>query len=92
MNGWKAVITPDELLSNPRLSLLRSLVEIGRGQLGQAQKEVEQAESLFRLSSDELRDSRMQAPEGPHLPRPGCHTGEFQLPLRRGNQAVYFPL
>lgn len=55
LGEWlERVITPDELLSNPRLSLLRSLVEIGRGQLGQAQKEVEQVESLFRLSSDEL--------------------------------------
>ena len=47
-------ITAEEIRVNPRLSLLQALVEIGRGQLGHAQRAVNQAESLFLLSDDQI--------------------------------------
>lgn len=45
-------VTEGEIRTNPRLSLLQALVEIGRGQLGHAQRAVMQAETLFQQSND----------------------------------------
>ncbi len=50
---FEAPITPEESKDNPRLSLLQALVEIGRGQLGHAQRAVDRAEQLFRQRGDE---------------------------------------
>lgn len=47
-----AAITEEELRGSAQLSLLKALVEIGRGQLGHAQRAASQAESLFRKTHD----------------------------------------
>lgn len=48
----RTAVTEKEIGTNPRLSLLQALVDIGRGQLDQARKAVIQVETLFQQSND----------------------------------------
>ena len=47
-------ISPEEIHSHPRLSLLKAMVEIRRGQLTHAQKAVDRAEALFQHNGDQI--------------------------------------